>query len=279
MAGFADRDLDQLLGLLEPERDPDKVPPPPAVADSQPGEVFQLGEHRLLCGDASDPELIAAFAAGTEVGAVWTDPPYGVDYEGKTERRLRIRNDNLDAPALLERTLLALAPVLSAHAPFYLCAPGGRLNTQFRLVLERTGWRLHEDLLWVKQQFVLGRLDYHAQHEHVLYGWAPGTSGRPGRGSPAGSRWHGDNRQSSVFFVDRPTRSEEHPTIKPVGLITAHLLNSTRRGDWVIDPFAGSGSTLIACEQLARRCLAVELDPVYCDVIRDRYTEYTRGPA
>lgn len=129
----------------------------------------------------------------------------------------------------------------------------------------------------MKQQFVLGRLDYHAQHEPILYGWAPGADGRPGRGRHATSRWQGDNRQSSVFFVDRPARSEVHPTMKPVALITAHLQNSSRRGDPVIDPFAGSGSTLIASEQTGRRCFAVELDPAYCDAIRQRYQEYTGG--
>ena len=123
---------------------------------------------------------------------------------------------------------------------------------------------------------MLGRSDYHYQHEEILYGFRPGP-GRPGRGPHPGSRWYGDDAQSSVFFVDRPARSEAHPTMKPVALVAAQLRNSSRRGDPVLDLFAGSGSTLIACEQLDRRCFAVELDPRYCDVIRRRYQDYRDG--
>ena len=123
---------------------------------------------------------------------------------------------------------------------------------------------------------VLGHGDYHYQHEEVLYGHLPGP-GRPGRGNHAGTRWYGDNNQTSVFLVDRPIRSDLHPTIKPVGLIEPMLANSSRRGEYVYDPFAGSGSTLIACERSGRRCLTVELDPAYCDVIRQRYEAVHHG--
>ncbi len=122
---------------------------------------------------------------------------------------------------------------------------------------------------------MLGHSDYHYAHEDILYGWKPGR-GRPGRGRHPGTRWYGGNNQSSVFHIDRPARNDEHPTIKPVALIEAMLPNSSRRGDIVLDPFAGSGSTLIACERLGRRCFAVELDPAYCDVIRQRYEEFVR---
>jgi DNA modification methylase len=137
--------------------------------------------------------------------------------------------------------------------------------------------RLHQTLVWVKNSPVIGRCDHQLQHEEILYGWAPGGEGRPGRGRHTGTRWQGPNNVSSVFFVDRPTRSEAHPTMKPVALIAQQLSNSSLRGATVLDPFAGSGSSLIACEQLGRRCLAIELDPAYCDVIRTRYREYTRG--
>jgi DNA modification methylase len=143
-------------------------------------------------------------------------------------------------------------------------------------VLERLGWQLHQGLVWVKNAPVLGRSDYHFQHEDILYGWRPGP-GRPGRGRHPGSRWQGNDAQSSVFFVDRPRRSESHPSMKPVELIAAQLRNSSRRGEAVLDLFAGSGSTLIACEQLGRRCFSVELDPRYCDVIRRRYQDYRDG--
>jgi len=210
------------------------------------------------------------------LACVWTDPPYGVDYVGKTKRRLRIRNDDRDAGELVGRALAAVSAYLAESAPFYICAPGGPMGTPFRLALEDTGWRLHQTLVWVKQAIVLARLDHQPQHEEILYGWAPGA-GRAGRGRHAGSRWVGPNNVSSVFFHDRPSRSEVHPTMKPVGLIAAQIVNSTHRDEAVVDLFAGSGSTLIACEQTHRRAFCVELDPSYCDVIRRRYEEYARA--
>jgi DNA modification methylase len=278
LGGFADRDLDRILAHLEPPADPDAAPDlDPGRPRSRPGEVYELGRHRLLCGDASAAAALAELFAGERAACVWTDPPYGVDYVGKTSRKLRIRNDDGDAGELLGRALEAVSEQLLESAPFYVCAPGGMMGTRFRLALEKAGWRLHQTLAWVKQTIVLARLDHQPQHEEILYGWAPGRAGRPGRGRHPGSRWRGGNNVSSVFSYDRPARSEVHPTMKPVGLIQAQLLNSTVRGDVVVDLFAGSGSTLIACEQTGRRCLAVELDPAYCDVIQRRYWEYTGG--
>ena len=277
LAGFADRDLDQILARLPKPLEPDAAPDLPAKPRSKPGQLHKLGSHRLLCADATDPNALATLLGDVRPAVLWTDPPYGVDYVGKTPRRLRITNDSPDAAKLLERLLTALLPSLAEAAPFYICAPGGRQGTGFRVVVERSGMRLHQSLVWVKNTPVLGRCDHQLQHEEVLYGWAPGGQGRPGRGRRRGSRWYGPNNVPSVFFVDKPARSEVHPTMKPVALITAQLSNSSLRGDAVIDPFAGSGSTLIACEQLGRRCFAVEIDPAYCDVIRDRYAEFTRG--
>jgi DNA modification methylase len=277
LAGFADRDLDRILAHLEPPRDPDDVPAlesgPPR---SKPGDVYELGLHRLLCGDATDADALADLFAGVRVACVWTDPPYGVDYVGKTKRKLRIANDDANAGTLLRFALEAASAHLVDSAPFYICAPGGPMGTPFRFALEESGFRLHQTLVWVKQAIVLGRLDHQPQHEEILYGWAPG-SGRPGRGRHAGSRWQGANNVSSVFFHDRPSRSEVHPTMKPVALIEAQLANSSARGDVVVDLFAGSGSTLIACEKLGRRAFCVEVDPAYCDVIRRRYEEYVGG--
>jgi DNA modification methylase len=237
--------------------------------------VYELGPHRLLCGDARDQDAISALCGERGVEVLWTDPPYGVDYEGKTRDRLRIENDHADAVApLLTGVFAAVDPILAPCARLYLCAPAGALGVTYANAITATGWRLHQQLIWVKQSLVLGRSDYHYQHEQILYGYTAGP-GRPGRGRHKGSRWFGDNRQTSVFFVDKPAASREHPTMKPVELVEAHLRNSSRRGDTVLDPFAGSGSTLIACERLGRRCLAVELDPAYCDVIRHRYAQFT----
>jgi DNA modification methylase len=256
--------------------DPDEAPPLPQTPDSQPGEIYQLGPHALLCGDATDADGLGRLLAGVTPEVLMTDPPYGVSYTGKTRRALTIANDNSDAVGVFGAALRAVDPLLAPSARFYVYVPGGPLGAGFRQCIDDAGWRLHQTLVWVKDRFVLGHGDHQLQHEDILYGWRPGP-GRPGRGRHQGSRWQGGNNQSSVFFVDRPARSEEHPTMKPVALIAAQLSNSSRRGDAVLDPFAGSGSALIACEQLGRRCFAVELDPGYCDVIRQRYEEYVHG--
>jgi 16S rRNA G966 N2-methylase RsmD len=277
LSGFDSSELDRLLAGLEPPADPDEAPPlPEGKPCSQAGEIYQLGPHRLACGDARDAELLRQLLGEERPQVLWSDPPYGVNYVGKTKRALRIANDDRGAPAVLEAALAAADPLLAEGARFYLAVPAGPPGTAFRLVLERLGWQLHQGLVWVKNAPVLGRSDYHFQHEDILYGWRPGP-GRPGRGRHPGSRWQGNDAQSSVFFVDRPRRSESHPSMKPVELIAAQLRNSSRRGEAVLDLFAGSGSTLIACEQLGRHCFAVELDPRYCDVIRRRYQDYRDG--
>lgn len=277
LTGFADRDLDRILAGLAGPVDPDEAPLRPAEPDSQPGVIYQLGPHRLACGDAADSDLLAALFADARPTLVWTDPPYGVDYVGKTAQRLTIRNDASDnLAALLDGVLQAATPLLAASAAFYVCCPAGPQGTTFRGSLAEAGWIHRQTLVWVKNAMVLGHSDYHYRHEEILYGHLPGP-GRPGRGNHSGTRWYGDNNQTSVFVVGRPSRSELHPTSKPTALIEPMLANSSRRGEHVYDPFAGSGSTLIACERTGRRCLAVELDPSYCDVIRHRYDEVQRG--
>jgi DNA modification methylase len=179
-------------------------------------------------------------------------------------------------PALLRAAFAVADTALAPSGRFYVAAPAGPQGSEFRLALQGVGWHFHQALVWVKHAIVLGHSDYQFQHEDILYGWKPGP-GRPGRGRHKGSRWQGGNNQSSVFFFDRPARSEQHPTMKPVGLIAAQLRNSSRRDDLVLDPFAGSGSTLIACEELGRRCYAIEIDPRYCDLIRRRYQKYLDG--
>jgi DNA modification methylase len=274
LTGFQSSDLDRLLAGLEADTDPDEVPPLPDDPASRPGEVYQLGEHRLLCGDARDRLALEQLLAGERAELLWTDPPYGVDYEGKTKRKLRIANDSPDGLGQLLRDALAAADtVLAASARFYVASPAGLLGLQFRQAVVEAGWHLHQTLVWCKQTPTLGHSDYQLAHEDILYGWKPGP-GRPGRGRHPGTRWYGGNNQPSVFHIPKPTRNETHPTTKPVALVEAMLKNSSRRGEIVLDPFAGSGSTLIAAERLGRRCFAVELDPAYCDVIRRRYEEF-----
>lgn len=255
LTGFSDRDITRILGLQREAVGVDDVPVLSVEAPvSKPGGIYRLGPHRLACGDARDSQLLEQLCGGVRPGLLWTDPPYGVDYAGKTAAELRIANDDGGAAGLLEEALRAAAPLLAEGARFYIASPAGPQGTGFRKALDGVGWRHHQTLAWVKNSFVLGHSDYHYQHEDVLFGYVGGR-GRPGRGRHTGSRWNGDNAQSSVLFFDRPARSVEHPTMKPVALIAQMLANSSRRGDPVLDLFAGSGSTLIAAEQLERRCL------------------------
>lgn len=278
LTGFESTDLDRLLSGLQLAKEPDDAPSLPiGEPDSRPGQRYWLGRHCVMCGDATDPEQLRKLVADAEAEVFWTDPPYGSRYQGKTRDRLTIANDDPDGLLqLLTQAFTAADRVMAPSARFYVCAPAGPQGTDFRLALRSVGWHFHQSLSWVKSSIVVGHSDHHFQHEDVLYGWKPGP-GRPGRGRHQGSKWFGGNDQSSVFFVDRPARSSEHPTMKPIALIEAQLRNSSRRGDIVLDPFAGSGSTLIACERLGRRCYAMEIDPRYVDVIRNRYQEYVDG--
>ncbi len=274
LTGLGSADLDRVLARLAAPKDPDAAPTVPTQPESQPGEIYRLGPHRLMCGDARDPEQVAALLAGEQAELLWTDPPYGVAYTGKTRDRLTICNDDAaGVQELLEGAFASVDQVLRASARFYVCSPAGPQGTLFRLAIEKVGWHFHQSLVWAKGSPVLGHADHLFGHEDVLYGYKKSVSGRPGRGRHPGSRWYGPNNASTLFFHDRPARSAEHPTMKPVELIKAMLTNSSLRGDPVLDPFCGSGSTLIACEQLGRCCYAMEIDPGYVDVVRRRYQQ------
>jgi DNA modification methylase len=209
---------------------------------------------------------------------LWTDPPYGVSYVGKSKRALTIKNDGPEGlTPLLIGALREADAGMASGARYYLAAPAGPRETEFRLALKEVGWVIHQGLVWVKDSMVLGHSDYHYKHEPLLYGWKPGE-GRVGRGNHNGTRWYGDHSQTSVFEIPRPKQSEEHPTMKPTMLVEACLLNSSKKGDVVIDAFGGSGTTLIACERLERRCAMIELDPAYVDVIRRRYAALVNDP-
>ena len=264
--------LEQSLFPPEPRTDPDDVPAVPVEPVSVPGQVWQLGEHRLLVGSSTDLDAVRVLCGDVAPDAVWTDPPYGVEYVGKTKDALRIQNDGasglgqllLDAFSVVVAVCRSGAPVYVAHADTE--------RVTFESALREAGLLVRQNLVWVKNTMVLGRSDYHYRHEPILYGFTPGGEGRLGRG---GERWFGDNKQTTVFEVDKPPRNAEHPTMKPVGLIQAMLSNSLRPGGVVFEPFAGSGSTLIAAHGLGARCFGVELDPRYADVILRRFEEHT----
>lgn len=274
----SEKSLTQALDALTPESDDDvdDVPEPPEEPDSKPGEVYELGPHRLVCGDAREVTTLERLMGDERAECVWTDPPYGVAVVGgsralSVDERLRrggktIDNDALSVDELTEFLRESLGAALTYCQPgaaWYVAAPHGPIGLAFSTVLaDMDVWR--HSLVWVKDSLVMGRADYHYRHEPIYYGWAPGGS----------HKWYGDRKQTTVIDVPRPKRNAEHPTMKPVALIQGMLANSTKRDGIVLDPFGGSGSTLIAADRLGRRARLVELDPRYCDVIRDRWEKH-----
>lgn len=314
LTGFEADELDDLLvdlddgpAATEPADEDDVPPVDQAPPVARPGDVWRLGSHRVMCGDSTSTEQIATLLAGQRAACLWTDPPYNVNYESKAGK---IQNDHMaddDFAAFLRAMYTAAIAHMEEGAPAYIAhADGGPMGIAFRQEFIRAGFKLAACLVWRKNQFTLGRSDYHWQHEPILYGWKPG----------AAHRWYGARDKASVFELDsdvikrtadgelqinlgetgivirgqdltvrtvhgtvfleeKPKRSAEHPTMKPVALIERMLTNSTRRGDVVLDLFGGSGSTLIACEKLRREARLMELDARFVDVIVRRWQEFT----
>ncbi len=251
----------------DPERIPDSSP-----ARTSPGDLWELGRHRLLCADATKREALRVLMAGEKADLLVTDPPYGVGYVGKTPRALTIANDA--APGLkdlLSGAFAGVSEILADGAPIYVFSPAGAGQVVFLEAFLDQGWRLHQGLVWVKDAPVLGHSDYSYQHEPILFGYAA-SSRRRGRGHGG---WYGGNDQTSVIQVPKPARSADHPTAKPVELVRQLIENSSRRHQVVLDPFAGSGSALVACEFLDRRFYGIEIDPDYCDVAIARFEAVT----
>lgn len=273
--GFSISELEKLRqDLFPPEvlNDPDEAPSAPAEAVSQPGQLWTLGNHRLLVGDSTDLEAVSRLVGDTPPDCVWTDPPYGVDYVGKTKDALTIQNDGAGGLGdLLLKAFTVIAKLCGPGAPVYV-AHADTERVTFESAMREAGLLVRQNLIWVKNTMVLGRSDYHYKHEPILYGFVPADSGRLGRG---GKRWFGGNSQTTVFPFDKPARNAEHPTMKPVALIDAMLANSLPAGGVVFDPFGGSGSTLIAAHDRGCRAFCVELDPRYADVILHRFEAHT----
>lgn len=273
--------------LTEGLSDPDDAPDTPETPRTRRGDVWLLGPHRLVCGDAADGDVLEALMTDDAADMLWTDPPYGVEVTGgdtMTDKGGRrgagtISNDTADeVESLLTAVIGGVNGILVDGAPWYVCHPvAGALYSVTARVVAAAGWRTHETLIWVKDQLVPGRSDYHYKHEPILYGYTAGD-GPVGRFAK-GPQWHGGNDETSVIEVPRPKRSKAHPTMKPVALIERCVRNSSSSGDLVLDPFAGSGSTLIACHRLGRVARLVEIDPRYCDVICARYHEFTGDKA
>ena len=313
--GWSQDEIDELLGVdKEPEDDDfDPTEHLPDVPITAPGDMIILGDHRLVCGDSTNPDVVAKLMDGATASLVLTDPPYNVDYGDKVEHMQRydsggergnstIANDRMSEGRFYEFLKAAF------EAAYSVCAPGAviyvfhseREGLNFRMALRDAGWSMRQTLIWVKQAIVMGRQDYQWQHEPILYGWKTGaahyfTADRTQAtviddAKPADFkkmkkdelvelvRQLYEERQqhaTTVIRENRPARSDEHPTMKPVRLCGRLMANSSRRGEIVLDGFGGSGSTLIAAEQLKRRCYMIELDPRYCDVIIARWEQFT----
>lgn len=272
----------------------------PKEPNAKRGNIYQLGNHRLMCGDATNENDLNVLCGDKEVDLVLTDPPYNVNYEGGTG--LTIANDNLPDEkfrAFLIDAFKNMNKHLKAGGAFYIWHADSE-GYNFREACKKADWKVRQCLVWIKSSIVLGRQDYQWKHEPCLYGWKDGAS----------HNWYGDRKQrteisafdifelryktreellefiekqwcdaedceTTVLCEDKPLKNGEHPTMKPIKLLTRQVINSSKEQDIVLDVFGGSGSTLIACEQLNRTCYTMELDPKYVDVIINRWEEFT----
>ena len=279
--GFTEQEL-QLGGF---DLDGDKPEDPGAQIDkadelrqkwqTETGQLWQLGEHRLICGDCTDRATVERVMQSDKVEMVWTDPPYGVSVGDKNKylnsiapsNRIEenLENDTLDELGLIRMLTLSFDNVIANCLPgaaWYVAAPPGPLHILFGQILKDRGiWR--QTIQWVKNNSTFSPMGvcYHWQAEPIFFGWLPN----------GGHRWYGGRKQTTVWEIDRPLASPEHPTMKPVELVDRAVSNSSRQGEIVIDPFVGSGTTLIACERLGRKCRAIEISPAYVSVALERF--------
>lgn len=290
LSGLPAGDVERLLlggGGTLPGVDLEEAPPRPAEPTTRPGDRYELGPHRLVCGSALEASAWERLMGRERWDLCFTDPPYGVHYVGKTSSALTIANDDLAVPELAAFLTDAFTQAGSRARPgaaWYVTAPHGPPFLAFALAATHLGW-WRQTILWVKDAFTLSRQDYHWRHEAMLVGEQPAESdvGEAaevtvlgyGWSPNAAHRFHGGRKQDTVWEVPRPRRNPDHPTMKPVALIERALLNSSVRGARVADCFAGSGSTLMACQAQGRVARCLELDPGYCDVIVERWQRAT----
>lgn len=264
--GFSDEDLEKILPR-EPcteELDADAVPEIQPAPVSRLGDLWELDDHRVLCGDGTNIDNLQFLLAGQPVHMTFTDPPYNVAYTGKTAARMTLVNDNL-GDGFGELLRLGCRAILAVcEGGIYIAMSSAQLHLLYTVFCEEGGhWSTF--LIWVKNTFTLGRADYQRQFEPILYGWREGSK----------HYWCGARDQGDVWFVDKPFRNDLHPTAKPTILIERGIRNSSKPGQTVFDPFGGAGSTIIACENLNRKARLVEIDPHFVDVTIRRWERYT----
>lgn len=276
--GFSEEELFGNEEELEPEETTgdDDIPDAPEEPRTKLGDVYVLGDHRLMCGDSTSIDAIEALMDGQEADLVVTDPPYNVAVNDESEESLKkrnrrtdglkIENDNMseaDFEDFLYNVFVSYYSLIREGGGIYVFYADS-MTIPFMTKFIEAGFHFAQNCIWNKQQFVMTRKDYHYKHEPILYGWKKGKA----------HEWHTDRKQSSVWDFDRPFKNELHPTMKPIDLISYPVNNSSRRGDIIVDLFGGSGSTLISCEKNRRKCRTMELDPKYCDVIVKRYVDF-----
>lgn len=248
-------------------QDDDYEPEPPEEPKAKRGDIYKLGRHRLMCGDSTSVTDVEALCGGRKMDLLITDPPYNVDYTGKTKDALKIENDKMEDESFrlfLRDAFLTADTVMKPGATFYIWHADSE-GYNFRGACHDIEWKVRQCLIWVKNVMVMGRQDYQWKHEPCLYGWKEGAS----------HNWYSDRKQTTLLEFDRPSRSELHPTMKPVPLFDYQIKNSSKKGDAVLDLFGGSGTTMVACEQDGRTAYLMELDPRYVDVIIDRWEKLT----
>lgn len=231
------------------------------------GQIWKLGRHRLMCGDSTSEENVKALLGGAKADLLLTDPPYGVDYTGKTKDALKIQNDAKTDEEMIEFLSSAFRSadaVMKPGAVFYIWYAGTK-ERAFDKACQLTGWEVRQILIWAKNTMVIGRQDYQWRHEPCIYGWKGG----------AGHLWASDRKQTTILEFDRPTANKEHPTMKPIALFDYQIQNNTKGGDIVLDLFGGSGTTIMACEQNGRNACVMEYDPKCVDVIIKRWENFT----
>jgi DNA modification methylase len=276
LTGFDGDELEKLLSEIDEGglTDDDNVPEIPETPVSKTGDVWVLGNHRLICGDSTETAVLDTLLDGQLVDMVFTDPPYNVNYGDTAKDKIRakggakagrkIMNDNLgnEFEAFLTDACANMLRV--TKGALYICMSSSELDT-LQSAFRASGGKWSTFIIWAKNTFTLGRSDYQRQYEPILYGWKEGND----------HYWCGARNQGDVWFFNKPQKNDLHPTMKPVELVCQAVKNSSKSKDIVLDSFGGSGSTLIACEKLGRQARLIELDPIYCDVIVKRWEEFT----
>ena len=270
LTGFEDEELAQLLAAQDAAdglTDEDDVPELPETPISLAGDLWILGDHKLLVGDAADTGAVAKLMAGATVDLVFTDPPYNVNYEGYTEDRLKIKGDRMsdsDFKEFLQAAFRSYRSLVKPGASMYVCHSSS-WQREFQNALESAGFEVRCQIIWAKNTFAWGFGRYKFQHEPIFYTHVADQK----------DAWYGDKTQSTLWNEKKPAANRIHPTAKPVELVERALLNSSKAGDVVADLFGGSGSTLIGCERRGRHARLMEIDPKYGDCIIRRFQEYT----